>query len=43
MAGISPVYLRGRLWIPVPMQNTLFFPIWQKKNPYQKINFSSFQ
>ena len=28
-AGIFSVYLRGRLWAPVPMQNTLiFFLIW---------------
>ena len=37
------VYLRGRLWAPVPMQNTLIFPnLTKKKIPNRKVNFSSF-
>ena len=41
--GIFSVYIRGRLWAPVPMQNTLIFSQFDKKIPNQKMNFSSFQ
>ena len=30
--GIFSVYLRGRLWAPVPMQNILIFPYLTQKN-----------
>ena len=39
VTGIFSVYLRGHLWAPVPMQNTLFFPILTEKIPNQKIKF----
>ena len=43
---IFSVYLRGCLWAPVPMQNSLFYPKWTKKIPNQKIvvfnNYSIF-
>ena len=43
MTGIFSVYLRGRLWAPVPMQNTLIFSQFDKIIPNQKMNFSCFQ
>ena len=43
LSGIFSVYLRGRLWAPVPMPNTLIFSQFNKKNHSQKINLSSFQ
>ena len=39
ITGIFSVYLRDRVWAPVPMQNTLFFPNLTEKIPNQKIIF----
>ena len=37
--GIFSVYLRGRLWAPVPMQNTLIFSQFDKKNSQSENEF----
>ena len=36
------MYLRGRLWAPVPLLNILNFPHLMKKVPNQKINLVVF-